>query len=258
MSFTLRFSRKIGGSISLEGIEKLPLSVREHIDTLDLSCYRLSDKDLPAVFNIMQLLPKCSALDLTACLLNSSKGPQIAAFTRLPALKYLFLWSTGLADFGARHMFAELEARDVAKIIFLDSLEDLEHSAWKNTVTNASMHPVVERTHREFFDTCCDPSLRDITVGDPSLRDITVGDPSLRDNVEAFALTPEFLANWKEDVDAANWKEDATDPNPDTIISAFWAQVDYQKVCDPTNHDPSLYHGDSEIVAFYKMIFLCQ
>ena len=246
MSFTLRFSRKIGGSISLENIEKLPLSVREHIDTLDLSCSRLLDKDLPTVFNIMQLLPKCSALDLTACLLNSSKGPQIAAFTRLPALKYLFLWSTGLADFGARHMFAELEARDVAKIIFLDSLEDLEHGAWKNTVTNASMHPngeasgamhpngeasgamhpVVEQTHREFFDNC-------------------------GDNVEAFALTPEFLANWKEDVDAANW-------NPDTIISAFWAQVDYQKVCDPTNHDPSLYHGDSEIVAFYKMIFLCQ
>ena len=159
----------------MEGIEKLPLSVREHIDTLDLSCYRLSDKDLPTVFNIMQLLPKCSALDLTACLLNSSKGPQIAAFTRLPALKYLFLWSTGLADFGARHMFAELEARDVAKIIFLDSLEDLEHGAWKNTVTNASMHPngeasgamhsVVERTHREFFDTCCDPSLCDIRSG---------------------------------------------------------------------------------------------
>ena len=209
----------------MENIEKLPLSVREHIDTLDLSCSRLLDKDLPTVFNIMQLLPKCSALDLTACLLNSSKGPQIAAFTRLPALKYLFLWSTGLADFGARHMFAELEARDVAKIIFLDSLEDLEHGAWKNTVSGA-MHPVVEQTHREFFDNC-------------------------GDNVEAFALTPEFLANWKEDVDAANW-------NPDTIISAFWAQVDYQKVCDPTNHDPSLYHGDSEIVAFYKMIFLCQ
>ena len=95
-----------------------------------------------------------------------------------------------------------------------------------NGEASGAMHPVVEQTHREFFDNC-------------------------GDNVEAFALTPEFLANWKEDVDAANW-------NPDTIISAFWAQVDYQKVCDPTNHDPSLYHGDSEIVAFYKMIFLCQ
>lgn len=127
---------------------------RKRVEVLNMSCSDITEDDFDDVVAILRLLPNCVYLDMSACAIELPSPEQIQVFTRMtePTLEYIFIENCSVLDYECgRRMFAGLEERDVAKLIFLSDPSKLDANSWKFTVGSKKLARVVVDTHIRMF-----------------------------------------------------------------------------------------------------------
>ena len=164
----LNLSRKVAGKMFNEqfphnpfltigavraALEALPEAHRQRIDLLDLSYNHLLRYDLHDIATLLPLLPNVSEIALVCCSLTTTRPDFILPFTRCESLRRFYLFDTELGMACAAELYnnPEMEERDVAKMLFVSSREELEKGYWM-AMTRPEHHNAIRAAHIRYFD----------------------------------------------------------------------------------------------------------
>jgi hypothetical protein len=145
-------------------LEKVPEAERKRIDVLDLAFNHLLKHDLKDVASLLPLLPNVSEVDLSGCSLTTTRPDMILPFTRVEALKRLYVFGTQLGMACAAELYHNplMEESDLAKILFVKAPAELEQGRWMHLVRREH-HAAVRAAHHLYYKEAsgetADPSL---------------------------------------------------------------------------------------------------
>jgi len=131
------------------------------VTEVDLTRNQLNDDDLPHIYELATLLPKCAVIDISH---NRFHGLQdgdcfvadkaLFNLLELKQIKLVVIIGNALATRDREDLFKKLEANTelLAKLVWIPKVW-LSHEGWKALVTNPSAQIIVTKVHMEYFET---------------------------------------------------------------------------------------------------------